>query len=256
MRETLSRIREKYTDKFGLVVTSQMDGGDTSHKVSHLTIAQFFSFWSPLSTRVQLLRTMAIQVWILGLIRHPDPDKWYSNPKTFSRDQFTPRVIVAALTAQFGDTTILKSYFQSHLRRLLLVAWNTQGSWNEKATFKLFGFTIWEDFKCPDFTGPENWGFYIRGFRIWWLYPLLFIFDLETLVNAVIKRFDSDFDINNGLAAQLLAMEVMPTGIGRLSYTIMKPVVEKKLLQYWDKDRYEPPIGELYIEALKARGLL
>jgi hypothetical protein len=186
----------------------------------------------------------------IGLRRHPDTTKWYSELNRFSRDQFAPRVILSAL---LNHTSILKDYFKAHLKHLLLFTWNTRHNWvypeghpnyNPNETLK---YSQW---KLPDLTGPEFWGFYIRGFRCKLLYPLLILSDLETLLSAIVKRFDKDPDINNCLAACLLAKKVMPTGLGHLAYLVIKPVLKDKLRKYWTIDHYEPPIGELYIKTL------
>lgn len=233
-------IENVYMDSWGLIGTrwpSGIDGGDTSHKMAHLAIAMHL-----LHSDMDGIAAMALIHRWGPMVRHPDIFKWYSNPKTFSRDQFSPRVIAASL---LGLRSALNDFFSAHLKHFLLFAWNTIPSWNEGTKAKM-----------PDITGLENLGFYIRGYRLYLFYPLLFIFDLETLINAIIKRFDSDFDINNGLAAQILAMKIMPTGLGHLAFKIMKPVIVKKLQQYWSKERNEPPIDVLYIEGLRTQGLL
>lgn len=235
----LTDIENRYMDKYGLIGTSWpegIDGGDSSHKMSHLAIALHLNEMDS-----DAVSALAI-IHRYGLVRHPDPNKWYSNPKTFSRDQFSPRVIAASL---LGIQSAVTSYFYSHLKRALLFAWNTRPSWNEGTQFKM-----------PDITGPENLGFYIRGLRLYLLYPLLFILDLQTLVDAIIKRNDKDIDINNSLAASIHASVVMPTGLGHIAMRIMKPVIETKLKAYWSKDRNEPPIDVIYIEGLKKQGYL
>lgn len=242
----LTDIENRYMDKWGLIGTdwpSGIDGGDSSHKMSHLAIALYLN-----KMDADAVTSLAV-IHKHGLVRHPDPDKWYSNPLTFSRDQFSPRVMAASF---LGLVTAGKQYFKAHLKHLLLFAWNIWPSWNEPGPFAKYG----TNYKLPDITLFENWGFYIRLFRFWPLYPLLLISDLETVINAIIKRFDSDIDINNTLAAATHATLIMPTGLGRLAVRIMRPVIEAKLKAYWAKERNEPPIDIIWIEGLKRQQLL
>jgi len=41
--------------------------------------------------------------------------------------------------------------------------------------------------KLRDLTFFGFWANYIRGFKAWWAYPLLWLFDLDMLVNSAIK---------------------------------------------------------------------
>src|SRR5690606_36918964 len=107
--------------------------------------------------------------------RHPDPSKWYSKSDVMSRDQATPNVIAMGLT---NNRKLLLDFFKGHLKRGLLFMTNTRH--NEPSNTKA---------KLPDVTGPEFWGYYIRGFKLWFLWPILLIFDLETLITSLTKLF-------------------------------------------------------------------
>ncbi len=236
-----------YIDKYGLITTSEHDGGDSSHKTAHYAIATEVL---PTLLPSPYIREMRWYFLEKGLVRHPDPEKWYSEPQRYSRDQFAPQVIYSA----FKRDPWLKKFFRKHKENFLLYTWNTRHNWvypESDSRYNPHESLKYDPPKMPDITSPfEFWGFYIRGFRCWLLYPWLILSDIETLISAVIKRFDKDCDVNNCLAACLLAMRVMPTGIGHLAYLILKPVLKRKLREYWAENKYEPPIGEFYIKAL------
>lgn len=236
-----------YIDSYGLITTIAKDGGDSSHKTAHYALA---------SDNNEPLINMRRVFLEKGLVRHPDTTKWYSETQRYSRDQFAPQVILSAL----HQDNWLKIFFRKHLSRGLLFTWNTRHNWvypendpryDPNETLK------YEPKKMPDITSPfEFWGFYIRGFRLKLLSFWLIASDIETLISAVVKRFDKDCDINNCLAACYLAMRVMPTGIGYIAFKILKPVIRSKLREYWAEEKGEPPIGEYWIKKLELEGYL
>lgn len=238
----LADIENVYMDEWGLVGTRHpggIDGGDSSHKMSHLAIGLYLN-----NMEMDGAATLAL-MHRHGLIRHPDKSKWYSDPRTFSRDQFSPRVMAGSL---LGIRSAVRQYKAEHKKNWFLRAWNTIPSWNE-GTEKKFP-------DGADWTGPENYGFYIRGLRQYFRYWFLLVADIQTVIDCTIKRFDSDLDINNSLTAAVMACEIMPTGLGHLAWYILKPVVERKLKAYWHKERNEPPIDVILIEGLKSKGYL
>ena len=148
-------------------------------------------------------------------VRHPDGDFWYSSDEVMSRDQCFPLVLSLAVR---NARRHLVRFFKSHLKRGLLFTTNyrkngsTPENHGQKFNPAARDLTEWEkivrDYKIPqyplpdgyrnfnwklsDLTGPSFWAFYIRAFDLWFLYPLLLIFDLQFLANSYILTQDPD----------------------------------------------------------------
>ena len=149
--------------------------------------------------------------------RHPDRRFWYSSTETMSRDQCAPLVLSMAAR---GFKTQLKEFFMAHLRRGLLFTTNTRkngstaANHGEKFRSNARDLTEFEEFvrdyriplyplpdgyrnyswKLPDFTGPSFWSIYIRGLDLWYLYPLLLIFDLEFVLGSYLTSKSNHID--------------------------------------------------------------
>jgi len=115
--------------------------------------------------------------------RHPEETKfgiaYYCNGTydgVMSRDQSIPLVVSLIF---MGMHKRLRMYFLRHLMRGLLFTTNTRMNAMSLKTKKL-----------PDFTGPEFWALYIRSNPVTGilLYPLLCLFDIETLIGSIIRR--------------------------------------------------------------------
>lgn len=161
-----------------------------------------------------------------------------------SRDQTTPLLISFVVLGMYKR---LGMYFLRHLMRLLLFTTNTRK--NDIVLNKK---------KLPDLTGPEFWGIYIRSNPVTaiLLYPLLCIFDLETLIGSVIRRNQSvekDDDVINHLTMCIFQAQNYPTPISYIARKINKyDDMMAKLKSYcsgWRKipffvDLYEPLVSK------------
>jgi len=231
------RDMNRYIDQWGLIVQdlngySKGDAGDACHKTSHLAIANYLNGQQLHSSFQRLIEVQKATPFV----RHPDSSKWYSRTDRMSRDQSFPYVIALALLANFG---MLFHFFIRHALHLFLFTWNYYPN------YVMPGDTDYKR-KMPDITLFEFFNVYIRGFRLYPLYPLLLIGDLEMLGSCLIKRYDSDKDVCNSLASVLLAKEIMPTPLSYLARKILKPVAQRKLDDYFREDWMEPPINEFY----------
>lgn len=231
------RDMNRYIDSYGLIVQdlngySKGDAGDSAHKTSHLEIALNLMDESSHPSFQKLVDVQKATPFV----RHPDTSKWYSQTNRMSRDQSYPYIIALALAGRFKD---LFHFFIRHALHGFLFTWNTYPNYvmPGEAGYKK---------KLPDLTLFEFFNIYIRGFRLFPLYPLLLLGDLEMLISCLIKRFDSDKDVCNSLASVLLAKEIMPTPLSYLARKILKPVAQKKLDDYFREDWMEPPINEFY----------
>lgn len=107
-------------------------------------------------------------------------------------------------------------------------------------------------FKQADLTGPEYWAILIRSIPLLGLilYPLLCIFDIETVIGSIIRRFqkvETDDDVANHCSICIHGMMKWPTPTMYLankinSYEDMK----KKQQSYWSTWRQQPYFVELY----------
>ena len=231
------RDLNRYVDKWGLIVQdingyTQGDGGDACHKTSHLAIANYINGNEQHPSFNQLISYQNKTPFI----RHPDPSMWYSETDRFSRDQSYPYIIALSL---LNNRTMLFHYFIRHSLHLFLFTWNTYPNWYKKDDPKC-------KWKLPDLTLFEFFNIYIRGFRLYILYPLLLLGDLEMMISCLIKLHDNDKDVANSLASVLLAKEIMPTPLSYLARKFLKPIVQKKLDLYFSEELLEPPINEYY----------
>ncbi|MBC7741807.1 MAG: hypothetical protein H7061_06405 [Bdellovibrionaceae bacterium] len=264
-----------YIDAFAVIVQKDMDGGDTLHREAmyafgkKLLLDHFSNTVSilPASVRRPASEDIISQFEVKpGIyIRHPDPNKWYSNPRTTSRDQVLP---VIAYCAAYEDYPRLGRLFWATAKRglfaqnVLRIA-DTENNW-----------------KIPD-PMHLNVAQFIRAGG-WWtaaFYPLLFVYDtielFGTLITALplhlkddhwIPRWKqpNDVDDNNVVVQHLLAYYYKPTPISALSryiYSVTRPsnlgntlLGEKNAvmgaLRWYHRSEYDgganPEVAELY----------
>lgn len=152
-----------------------------------------------------------------------------------SRDQMTGKL---CFLAKAQARRALWRTFKQHVKRFLLFANNTIHNGANPKTAK---------WKLPDLTGPDVWALYIRGFRAWWCYPLLLIFDLHLFINCFIKRMTKDSDILSFIIKMLTAREIMPTPIIWLAFMVnSRQDLDRRLEVYWTGWRQQRGMYELY----------
>lgn len=119
-----------------------------------------------------------------GLLRrYPNPSYWGGLSDRLSRDQSTPNVVGMGLL----NRTALARFFWAHLKfRGLLFTTNTRRNWAWPPGHPEYDEKEYR-WKLPDLTFFGFWANYIRGFNCRLLYPLLWLFDLDMLVNSAIK---------------------------------------------------------------------
>ena len=203
---------DQYKDKFGLItVGASRDGGDTC--ANECTIA----YTNRMQDRFVLFFFNRAEK---KLVRHPDTDRWYGFENRFSRDQFIP-LLICLSTFRFNKARW--EVFFKHLLHGFLFAWNTRRNYryptlDQHLRAKELGHIGREiehewKWKMPDLTGPEIWALWIRVFRCYPLYPLLFLFDLETLVGTLVKNKSEDNIHRNHILILHHGKKVMTTPI-------------------------------------------
>lgn len=182
--------------------------------------------------------------------RHPEETKfgiaYYCNGTydgVMSRDQTTPLIISLISLKMYKR---LAMYFLRHLMRGLLFTTNTRQNALSLKTKKL-----------PDFTGPEFWGLYIRSNPLTaiLLYPLLCLFDVETLIGSIVRRFQPiiskngtvNDDVINHLTIAIFQAQNYPTPISYLALKINRyDDMLAKLTMYCCEWRKIPFYVDLY----------
>lgn len=211
----------KYVDAFGLIKGHNENGGDCCQRCGMFFVGQK---WIGADKHLFYTNTDLEYLFHVDLNklecpgkpnhyrRHPDKLMWYSRCNVLSRDQATPLVIGMGV---FKFKWKLFWFMFHHIKRLGFMT-NTRKNhqWETLELQKQYGNPRdkWNyKWKLPDFCGPEFWGLYIRGFRFWLFYPLLIIFDIETLIGAIVRRFNKDDDVLNHVMISQYANRCMPT---------------------------------------------
>lgn len=159
-----------------------------------------------------------------GLIRrYPDPTYWGGLSDRLSRDQSVPNVIAMG----FLSRDKLKDFFFAHLKyRALLFLTNTRNNWAWPPGDARYNANDYK-WKLPDLTLGSFHAMYIRSFNCKWLYPLLYILDLDLLGSAIIKvafyaKDATNNDDLNHLMVQYQADLVMPTLWSKIAKWVYK----------------------------------
>ncbi len=215
-----------YVDAYALIVQQDGDGGDSLQREGMYAFGKWLRYNSAENTVViaelperedsrQIFDKFEVEPGIY--VRHPDPHKWYSNPKTTSRDQLVPLI---AYCGAYRDYPRLWRLFKAFAKR---------GMFSQNTKRAGEGHM---EFKVPD-TMIAHLGLFIRagGWYTAPFYPLLLLTDsiefAGTLFNQIPvhweqtnKRFRwkdlRDVDDNNAIIAHLLAAKFKPTPISWL----------------------------------------
>ena len=186
------------------------------------------------------------------VVRHPEGEQvWTREEDRSSRDQNIP--ILCALIKINGVESALPRIASAVMRNFSRFHnYIHNGRYERKPWYTV------------DVAGPEIWGLFIRGLKLWYLYPLLCIFDFETLVGTVLwNKFkkESNNDIPQHLCVVKTINDVMPTPFGWLALKLLnKESAILKVKQYYDFPGYsteelkdQVPIGEMIIKWLKGK---
>lgn len=225
----------EYFDQWNMIVQRNRDGGDSCQRMGmyafgyYLNICFNYDFdyrnW-PNGSFVayhKALEKLECPNLPNEYRRHPDPTEWYSDSNRLSRDQLIPLIVGMS-------TTIAKErlggLFKNHLhKRFLLFATNNKP--NDVPSSD----PAW---KMPDITFFSVWALYIRSFHdcknkyMKFLQPLLWIFDLEILINSTIITIKGHFNTEdtsddlNHIITLLYALIVLPTPTAKLAKFIYK----------------------------------
>jgi hypothetical protein len=182
-------------DKYGLIVQSDGDGGDTAARMGQWL---FVNHTETSESNLILAQAMwwhlqpSVGIWI----RHP----MYPDTSDCSRDQMDP-IIMTLGANNLGQA--LRDTFKAHIKR---------------------GF-FYQNKDVPMLVTPC---LYIRAFKTRWLYPVLCVLDIGfcfAWIENLLRRNPDDVDDNNNIMRMLQAAQVMPTPlswIGRKLYVLTR----------------------------------
>jgi len=229
----------KYRGEYKLVVQKDGDGGDTLNRVAHFCGALKILDSNSSEPVLQLYLNRICNGLPAGRYRrHPDTNKWYSNPDNVTRDQMSPTIAALILN---GLTVKLKQHLRLRVRRGLL-HFSTQDQVEGKPGAVKH--------KLPDLPGLPELANIIRGLNIRVLYPLLYVLDLATLASVGSDLREGQVILNLAVAESNMSTFVSKWAIKKLK---AKETAAMELRYYYresDGGNGIEPLGELMIMAM------
>jgi len=142
------------------------------------------------------------------MIRNPDPTKWYSDPRNFSRDQMTPVICFHALMAD-APTPIFALQARRDQSRLLkaclkrkMFSQNIYPNWVDPRLSKDDPNYQEVKAKTPDFINIELWGVFARTWiNTPWMplaLPVVILGDIFLVLSAMVKVWAPVSEDSNG----------------------------------------------------------
>ena len=227
----LALFVENFTDKYGLIVQTDGDGGDSLNR--HGLLGIIMSQYDEVSDTTKdwwhdsyLLYQRVTNEYV----RHPKPNTFWSDPALTSRDQMIPNWIAWGLHA--GENDRLLEWWTSHKKRLLFFQNNrtTSGKWRPR-----------------DITSPVHLASILRSLNkhkwlIWILDWFLFISTLETIKKC---KDPNHSDIINAFCIFYQTTLVFPTWQSKQAAKLLiKNVdIQSKLDHYFRAETHAPPFG-------------
>jgi hypothetical protein len=151
-----------YLDSKGLIVQSNGDGGDTLQREGFWYEGLFLNPMYPIiNSMLSYEPALNELLYSAGYARYWQAP--YNDPTDTSRDQLVSNIrIVGYNVHNNGFKYIIKYILFSILKN-------------------------WSRFPNGDIAFINDYGRFIRAFRCWWLYPVLFLCDIPIVVNSIIR---------------------------------------------------------------------
>jgi hypothetical protein len=166
-------------DPSGLIVNYQ-DGGDTSGREG--------GYWFYAGLTKQL----------------PDPYRQLNFEQVLEKLQVSPGVFVRDPNQPSYD---IPSDFSRDQALPLMLAMGANGRFREYNAFLTKLKANWFKFPNGDLAGPELISIVIRDYNRWYLYPFLFVGDLFTLGESLIRCFASRNDTSDDINHTLILLQ-------------------------------------------------
>lgn len=168
--------------------------------------------------------------------RHPDPKRWYYNENNVTRDQM---VTVESAWATCATPDLARTHMKLRLKRCLFHFSSENDGMDAGPLIKKF----------PDPPSLSELGTIIRACRLWYLYPLLPVLDVQLLIDIAWGRSLNErnlWDSDNQLLPQMAAaLKVYPTPTSLWARHIYaKTDARDRLINLHVKSDF-PALGEL-----------
>lgn len=242
-------------DQYGMI-QSGGDGGDSCQRMftSYLRLRLLFNLGliqtvpAPFDKTATPGKSMALLQPSEGIyIRNPDPTRWYSDPRNFSRDQMTPVICFHALMADSPTPIFAETARKDQLNLLkqclkrYMFSQNIYPNWVDPRTQAVTK-------KTPDFLDPTLWGIFARTWiNTKWMplaLPVVVFGDIFMVFSALFKVFapinkdgtlqfrmpgPDDVDDDNMNNCIMITQHVFPTIFSTLARKIYKTFRRKNL---------------------------
>ncbi|NJO48284.1 MAG: hypothetical protein HC840_01050 [Leptolyngbyaceae cyanobacterium RM2_2_4] len=196
-------------DEYGMIISGG-DGGDSCHRMftSYIRLRLLFNLKlidkvpAPFDMTASPAKAMCFLQPEPGIyIRNPDPTRWYSDPRNFSRDQMTPVICFHALMADSPTKVFAEqarrdqaSLLKACLKRYMF-SQNIYPNWVDPRTEEVKK-------KTPDFINIELWGVFARTWlNTPWMplaLPFVLLGDLFLVFSAMFKVWAPTTEDSNG----------------------------------------------------------
>lgn len=187
-------------DNNGMIISGG-DGGDSCHRMytSYVRIRLQYMIGTMLQIPAPFDRTASpaksqclLEISPGIYIRNPDPTKWYSDPRNFSRDQMTPVICFHAIMSN-SPTPVFSNTAKKDQAELLkaclkrgMFSQNIYPNWVDPRTEAVKK-------KIPDFINFDLWGIFARSWiKTLWAplaLPVIIFGDAVLVVSALLKCF-------------------------------------------------------------------
>lgn len=254
LTEQLTKLY-KYRDDWKLITQADKDGGDTANRTGALYVYLKF-LNSEVDDRAKPIKEgLAYDLFELEkqsgrFVRHSDPSRWYSNINNFTRDQ---SILIQAALVMYDLKHTMFRIFKQRLKRMFF-HFNTEEGDDRPETKKT---------KWPDPPAPIEFAQFIRGMECKWLYPLLWLLDLQLVIDVLIvrpitiKQGNKDFD-SNYLPILIASLYKGKTMWGLLAKKIYKHTDAPNRIKSYFKEgpghNGLAPLGEIAVMAFNKLG--
>lgn len=242
-----------YRDANGRLGQADGDKGDSCQRTaSYITLKRFLG--EGLADSAQLINLYEVASG--RYVRYAGPANevgrviryipWYGNPNNFTRDQSV--VLQAALVIE-GNRAAMWRLFKARAKRFLF-HFNTESYDDQEPITKKF----------PDMPNFVECGQFIRGLNAWYLYPVLFVTDLQNLFDVLLFRYvtkRAQWDSDNMLLPIVVSNNYKyPTTVSWITKKLYKLSDAPKRLAIYHSEQNEAngneALGRLYIRAFEA----
>lgn len=230
-----------YLDKWGLIAQHKdagADGGDSAHRFGII-----FSCLKILKQKIWISGDILLEDYYLKAmvqyekqdnlyVRHPNPDKWYSNPLNFSRDQTTMLMKAMMVMGDTGGTfgIIKKLFSRGGFHQNLYPNYAKPGEPEYKR-------------KIPDIITPSQISDWLRSYRSNYLYPIICVLDVFKFVDVVLAELDDSKSRKKGKRTDYFVMLATDVIVSRY---VQDTFVMRAVAKYLSKTDYRSSIEWIF----------